>query len=216
MLVCGSISAPLDSETRPERSGAVSEPRAVALMRSGPPLASAERSASSGLTMESGAVPETVASRPGPAKGIVPEPVELEAAGAGDAGRVEPERLAPELTGGGQRERRESVRAQDGRVDALAAQVEGDGRVGDRPGRVAGAGDRAAQAAVAGDPVDERQREGLQVDRDVEVAGTERHRAPGLGGEAVLRADRGVEVQPVVGGLAGRLQRRPAAGRRCG
>ena len=61
-------------------------------------------------------------------------------------------------------------------AEPLAAQIEGAGRVGQGPGQaravpVSG----AAQPAASRQPVDEREREGLQVDRDVEVAGAERH-----------------------------------------
>ncbi len=73
-LVSGSIRVPSASVTRPVTCGAVSEPRALASIRTRP-VACAVRLASSGSASDSGAEPDTLTSSPGPAKGMVPDPV---------------------------------------------------------------------------------------------------------------------------------------------
>ena len=75
------------------------------------------------------------------------------------------------------------------------------------------AGHGAAQPAVAGETVDERHREALQVDGEVEVAVAERHAAARLGGEPAARGHPGVEPEPAVARRAlGRERDRRQAG----
>ena len=109
--------------------------------------------------------------------------------------------------GGGEPERPDAVVGEDPRRKPLAAQVEAGRGIGARAGDVRPSGQRAAQAAVARHPVDQRQRKRLQLDREVEVARPERHLAPRRGGEALSRPDAGGEVEDLVRGLAAGVER---------
>ena len=108
-----------------------------------------------------------------------PGALDVEAACRGDAGGVQLHRPAAKLAGRHDGERRQRIVRQHPGADALAADVEADGGGRERPAHAAPAGQGAAESAVPGDPVDEREGKRLQVEGDVEVAGAERNRALG-------------------------------------
>ena len=195
----------------PASCGAASEPRAVAETRTSP-ATSAARLARRGLARPSGSEPETLASRPGPGEG--------DAAGALE---VEPARRRWRGPRRARRRRRGSCRSRWGRRagrgsrrgrrrSALRRGARSRRRVGERPGGAAGAADRAAQAAAAGGAVDEREREGLESESNVELAlrraGPSRWRVAASPVAETTRA----QVEPAVRG--GAAWRRAATGGR--
>ena len=211
MFVAGSKNEPPDRLTVPASCGAASEPRAVAEMRTSP-ATSAARLARRGFARPSGSEPETLASRPGPAKGMRPEPWRSRPPGAVARAEASSTRAAAVAAARGQREGRDLVRGEDVGRQPFAAQLEADARVGEGAGGAAGPADRAAQAAVAGGAVDEREREGLQREVERELALAERDRAVGGGGEPGRR-DARAQLEPAVrGGAAGVDRDRRQAG----
>ena len=193
-LVWGSTRLPPVNVTFPESCGAASDPRAAASTRSCP-RSWAVRSARNGSASSSGMVPFTLASSPGPDSGMRPEPWMSRPRAA--VTRAELSCTAPraKLAGRHDGERRKRIVRQHPGADALAAEIEADGGGRERPAHPAPAGKGAAESAVPGDPVDEREGEGLQVEGDVEIAGAgaERNRAPGPSREfpaALTRASR--------------------------
>ena len=133
------------SVTFPESCGAASDPRAVASTRSCPrslrrPLGE-ERVGK--LERQRAGHP---ASSPGPDSGMRPEPWMSRPPCRGDAGGAELHRPAAKLAGRHDGERRQRIVRQHPGADALAAQVEADGGVGERPAHAAPAGQRCRAA----------------------------------------------------------------------